>query len=126
MKRVSLAYIKGPNDTILMGKRNDTGLWTNPGGHVEKDECPMVALAREVEEETGLIAKDFKLIKCVYKKEKNLLLYIFEVKTSGEIDTSNDPDNECDHWYYIDPISVIDHLQVEAKYNDIIKHWFEN
>jgi 8-oxo-dGTP pyrophosphatase MutT (NUDIX family) len=126
MKRVALAYIVDDKDRLLMGRRNDSGKWTTPGGHVENGECPMAALAREVQEETGLEASSFKLAQCVYRKDRGILLYIFKVEVSGNVDTSGDPDNECDDWHYVDPIDVIDHLHMPMPHNSIIKLWFQS
>lgn len=38
---------------ILLLQRQDTGLWENPGGHLEPGESYQVAALRELAEETG-------------------------------------------------------------------------
>lgn len=41
---------------VLLGRRNDTGNWTLPGGIIDPGEQPADAACREVYEETGVIA----------------------------------------------------------------------
>lgn len=40
---------------ILLIERSDTGEWALPGGFVDRNEEPLIAAKREVEEETGLV-----------------------------------------------------------------------
>ena len=47
------------DDHVLLaqrGKQPDAGLWGFPGGHVERGETALAAAARELSEETGVIA----------------------------------------------------------------------
>jgi len=129
MRRVAVAYICNDYDELLMGKRNDNDKWTQPGGHVEKNECPVAAIAREVKEETGLNASKIELICAKFSQDRNgkdMLIYLFKVSTTGEVDTSNDPDNECDDWVFKDPIEVCNELHVPAEHNIALKYWFNN
>ena len=92
-KRVACCLLRDWKDDILMGKRNDNGLYTQPGGHLDKGECPYVGAIRELKEETGLDATDTKLVK-VCKNDK-IMLYVFEMSVSSdqEVDVSGDPDD---------------------------------
>ena len=49
---------QGRNHVLLVQRRNppDAGLWGFPGGHVEAGETALCAAARELAEETGVIA----------------------------------------------------------------------
>lgn len=125
-KRVAVCLIRDWKDDILMGKRNDNGLWTQPGGHLDKGECPYEGAIRELKEETGLDAVDLKLVKVI--KNGSVLVYGFEAKVnpSQEINVSGDPDNECDDWEYKDPNQVAEELHVPIERNVLLKYWIEN
>jgi len=51
-------YVLSPDRTqILLIFHNKLGRWLPPGGHVDDDELPHLAVVREVFEETGLQAR---------------------------------------------------------------------
>ncbi len=55
MKPCALAVIFNHDKTeVLLTKRRDVPLWVLPGGGIETEETPEVAVLREVFEETGL------------------------------------------------------------------------
>lgn len=124
--RVAIAYIVNDQDGLLMGKRNDNGLWTVPAGKIEQGECPFIGMARELKEETGLDAKDIKLVKAGFVEDMLLYLFHIEIDSEQEIDTSEDPDEECDTWAYEDPLDHADELHVPLSRNWAVKHWAEN
>jgi 8-oxo-dGTP pyrophosphatase MutT (NUDIX family) len=121
--RIAIGLIVNQENKMLMGKRNDTDKWTIPAGHIEENECPFAGMGRELKEETGLDAKEIKMVKAGF--EDGLLLYLFEIKIDFEqkIDTSGDPDKECDDWTYEDPFDHIYELHVPAHKNWALKHW---
>lgn len=125
-KRVAVCLLRDWKDDVLMGKRNDNGLYTQPGGHLDKGECPYQGAIRELKEETGLDATDVKLVKVI--KNGDILVYGFEAKVdpSQEIDVSGDPDKECDSWEYMDPNEVCEELHVPVERNVLLKYWIEN
>ena len=127
-KRVAVCLVINKDDKVLMGKRNDNGKWANPGGHLNKNECPFQGAIRELKEETGLDAVDVKLVRAGFKKDKGVLVYIFltEVDENQEIDTSNDPDKEFDSLEYIDFFDKIDELHVPAEHNWGLEYWANN
>lgn len=122
-KRIAISFIVDDKDRLLMGKRNDNGKWTVPGGHIDEGEDPFEGMIRELKEEAGLDAKELKLVKV--GMEDGLLLYLFEIKVDPDqkVDCSADPDNECDTFTYEDPFDHIDNLHVAAKKNWAVKHW---
>jgi len=125
-KRVAVAYITDSQDNILMGKRNDNGLWSQPGGHIEVGECPYMGMARELKEEAGLDALDMKIVAC--KMVGNMLIYLFKCKVdpNQKIDTSNDPDKEFDNLEYIDPNDVREELHVPIERNVTLHYWINS
>ena len=115
-------------DNILMGRRKDSGLYTNPGGGLDKGECPFHGAAREFLEETGLYLKSVKLLEVHLTPEKNLI-YMFQgflPEDSLTIDTTSDPDDEVNLWEYVDPNNIIEELHVPIRENLIIKYWIDN
>ncbi|MBV1926040.1 MAG: NUDIX hydrolase [Rhodobacteraceae bacterium] len=53
------------NDQVLLAKRRknpDSGLWGFPGGHVELGETALAAAARELQEETGIVANPIEYL----------------------------------------------------------------
>ncbi len=56
-----VAYIVYQN-SVLMIFHLEYQEWLPPGGHVELDEDPETALLREIEEETGIQAKDLEIM----------------------------------------------------------------
>jgi|GEM_PF-4712454 len=96
------------NGGLCMGKRNDNGKWTLPGGHADPGETPVEAALREVEEETGikldpdqLSPMDSKLI--TMDDGSTLKVYGFRVDLPGGVDTEtkHDPDGEVTDWDWI-------------------------
>jgi 8-oxo-dGTP pyrophosphatase MutT (NUDIX family) len=126
-KRVAICLITDDQDNVLLGKRNDNGKWTVPGGHLDVNEDPHLGACRELKEETGLEAKDVKLI-AVEKTPKNTIIYCFKVTLHDDqkIDTSNDPDNECEDWEYLDPNEIKEELHVPIQYNVALKCWINS
>lgn len=121
MKRAVVAIIYGPENKILMGRRKDTGKWTLPAGCCELGEDPRSAIVRETKEETGLTATETKLV--MVEINPNALVYLFEVKAEGNIDTSNDPDQEFDGpLTWEDPFDRVMELQIPAPNNTALKY----
>jgi 8-oxo-dGTP pyrophosphatase MutT (NUDIX family) len=124
-KRVAVAIIRDEKDNVLFGIRKDCGKYVNPAGKAEESEDIYQACIRELKEETGLDAIDLKLVKVGYKREKNIIVYIFDVKVdlNQKIDPSKYPDKEADIWAYIDPNDIIDHLHVPIEENWGLHYW---
>lgn len=126
-KRFAVAYIKDKYDNLFMGKRNDSGKWTQSAGGLYANEDPFVGMLRELKEETGLDGTIVKLLK-IGKKSKDSIIYLFEVQINPEqrIDPSKDPDDECKIWEYKDPIDIVDNLHVPLIENWAIQYWRDN
>ena len=58
----ALAYDQGRLLLILRGHEPGTGLWSVPGGRVERGETDSQALVREMAEETGLTVEPGPLV----------------------------------------------------------------
>ncbi len=61
---VGVGVILRDNDRVLLGKRKNSHgdqTWGFPGGHLDFGESPIECAARELLEETGLVASDFRV-----------------------------------------------------------------
>ncbi len=82
---VAAALVK-PDGRILLQKRPQgkamAGLWEFPGGKLEKGECPEAALARELQEELGILVHPEDMTAIAFASEAQadahmlLLLYL--------------------------------------------------
>jgi ADP-ribose pyrophosphatase YjhB (NUDIX family) len=105
MKEVaSIAVFNG--DKLLMGVRNDSGKWTLPGGHLEKNERPHDGAYRELEEETGIQASQLipigdELIEPAELKYQ-IRVYCFRYECETDVTAELDPDDEVKRWQWID------------------------
>lgn len=121
MKRAAVAIIYGPENKILMGRRRDSGKWTLPAGKCDHGEDPRSAIIREVKEETGLDVTDTKMV--MVEINSNALVYLFEVKVKGNMDTSKDPDQEFDGpLTWEDPFDWVMELEIPAPHNTALKY----
>lgn len=101
----SIAVVSGNH--ILMGKRNDNQRWTLPGGHLNGGEDPLTGAKRELLEETGIHVNDDDVTYLGSEQVetftgKKLVVHCFAVIGEYDTDTELDPDNEVQHWYYVD------------------------
>jgi ADP-ribose pyrophosphatase YjhB (NUDIX family) len=78
---------------ILLAHKRDFDLWTLPGGGIEKRETPIIAVTREIKEETGLDANVERLIGIYTKPSENDIIFAFlctvaggKIKENEEID----------------------------------------
>ena len=126
-KTYSIVLVRDWKDGIVMGRRNDNNLYTQPGGGANKGECAYACALREFFEETGVALTDIELIKVLINKNKDLI-YMFEGKIPENcvFDTSKDPDLEVDEWSFMDPNDVKEELHVPIEENAIIKYWMDN
>ena len=85
-KVVVAAVIRQGRSVLLVRRNNEPGmgLWALPGGYVEQGEVVEEALKREVQEETGLVARSFRLVGLYSRPGDPVLLAAYSVEAEGE------------------------------------------
>jgi len=132
VKRVAkVAIIR--NGNLLMGRRRDSGKWTEPGGHLEAGESPLQGAIREVKEETGveLDSSDITSLRSEFIKKpdgERLHAFTFRADISRKTPTTmkEDPDGEVHRWYWINLSGakgkeILDNLHVPMDKNVILR-----
>lgn len=126
---VAIAVMDG--NKLLMGRRRDTGKWTNPGGHMEPGEDRRVAAHRELREEAGIDIADMTYIGSRVTKDdegQRLLIHCFycHIPTGCPTTMKEDPDEEVHRWHWINvdggcPQHVADNLHVPLEQNILLQ-----
>ena len=132
MRRVAAIAILNDHH-LLMGRRRDTGKWTNPGGHLNEGEDPVAGAVREVQEETGLTLDPHlfrKLESRIVKKPggEKIEVHGFRVdlRTKPSTTIVADPDEEVQRWKWVktdtDLEHIVDNLHVPLTDNVLLPH----
>ena len=92
--KVAATTVIGYNNQVLLVKRGNEpgyGLWSLPGGYVDRGEIVEEAAAREVFEETGLNINITRLIGVFSQKDHPVIVIAFSgEQISGELQTSDE------------------------------------
>jgi hypothetical protein len=106
IQQVSVVALLTDN-SILLGKRRDSGKWVMPGGLKEGSETPQECASRELLEETGISIPPEKMNYVGSSMDgvdgQLFQVDLFCVSTSDELtaDGSKDPDQEISVWKWI-------------------------
>ena len=96
VNQVAVGIIRDINGKLCLSKRKKNvhlaGYWEFPGGKVEPDESPEIALNRELFEEVGISVGEFELIDMVYFDygAKQVELHFFLIKSYQGIVTAKE------------------------------------
>lgn len=92
------AAIVDKNNRILIIQRRDNGKWEPPGGVLELEESIPAGLAREVQEETGLMIEVERLTG-IYKNTKlGVVALVFRASLIGGKPTTGDETAQIEWW----------------------------
>jgi ADP-ribose pyrophosphatase YjhB (NUDIX family) len=87
------AVISGADGGVLLTRRRDGGECVLPGGSLEEAEAPWDAVAREVNEETGLQIGEPHLVGVYVKRRERDLVFVFRAAAiGGELRASEERD----------------------------------
>lgn len=93
MRLYADAIVTNQFNQVLFVRRNDSRTWAPPGGSLEAGELPTDALAREVEEETGLKVMPVRLVGLYFRPEEpqGILVFVFRcIQRGGQLRTSRE------------------------------------
>ncbi len=90
----AFAVIFDDTSRVLLCHRTDRDMWNLPGGRVERHESPWVAVAREVEEEVGLLVRVERLLGVYSVPERcDLVLNFLCIVEGGTARRSDEADD---------------------------------
>ena len=102
--RVGVGVLVVNNDMTLLGKRinsHGSGTWSLPGGHLEFGETPHDCALRELQEETGLIAKETtkeSWTNDFFENEEKHYITLFMIVTKFEGTLTLKEPEKCSEW----------------------------
>ena len=106
-RRRAATIIVKDGDKFLMGKTNEEGRWTLPGGWVDDLESVHGGALRELREETGIMASRLKflgsrLVESEMGKPVEVAIYQCQWDGSVAPTGKHDPDKEVKKWEWFD------------------------
>jgi len=116
-------------DSILLIQRKYPpmqGCWGLPGGFVERDEDPLLAVLRELEEETGLIGEKPELLMVMGNPKrdprKHIVSIVYEVEVQDGEPQAGDDAADARFWSLEEVLSG--QVELAGDHLEIIKNWF--
>jgi 8-oxo-dGTP diphosphatase len=105
--RVGVAVVVRRENTVLLGQRtgaHGAGEWAFPGGKVDYGEDPLTCSARELEEESGLVAVNFQPLPfwsndIFITDEKHFVTLFIACDYAGGAAERREP-NKCLEWMW--------------------------
>jgi mutator protein MutT len=121
------------NGNVLMARRsaarpNHPNTWSFPGGHVEMGETIEQALARELREEIGILARLPSFLTCLHENPEGvrqaITYHLFAIEAwEGEVTNLGDEHSEL-RWVPVAAASALPDLALNA-YRDVFSSLVE-
>ncbi len=110
----TLCFVRNGDDILLMKRSSHKRVFPNQynglGGHIERDEDPLVGAIREIQEESGLSVHNVRLC-AVYNidagQETGIVLFVFTAWSDNR-DFVDDSDEGTLHWIPLDTLLSLD------------------
>ena len=120
--------ITNKHDHALVLKAHYKPYWSFPGGWIEKNQTPLQAAVRELEEETNILIDQEQLsFAFILNRVSDIMQsYQFIFKSSLEVDESHDivaQDSEIEAWRFVSREEV---LADKSSYGSAVVLWAEN
>ena len=116
-------------DSILLIQRKYPpmqGYWGLPGGFVERDEDPLIAVIRELEEETGMVGENPELLMVMGNPKrdprKHIVSIVYEVDVGNGEPQAGDDAADARFWSLEEVLSG--QVELAGDHLEIIKNWF--
>ena len=88
----------------ILFARESSGMWLLPGGKIERGELPIIAVARELFEETGSVTHAARFL--FTHRSRTSLHHVFRVELSTEFPPKAREEIEAIEWF--DPVKIYD------------------
>ena len=103
---VAVIVTDAKKEKLLIGKRDEDGTWTSPGGGADVGELPKQAALRELFEEAGITVEESQLVELpMGYAHGNRPVFKFMTTLSPEqektITSAHDPDKEVAKWEWV-------------------------
>lgn len=116
---------------ILLQLRGDKRIWSLPGGTMEFGESSVDTCCREFLEETGISVEPVRLLNVYTNSEEQYpngdvcqsVLFVYEVKTTGEVDIANFQNEETLQLGYFSREEIAD-LALTDKHRLVIEEYY--
>ena len=108
-------------DKVLVIHMDQVNGWGLPGGHIEHDETPDEAIARELHEECGVASNDLKHVDFFMHSEGKLILAYAGTTDQLELKSPQDNLEGIPKWLTRDEFELI---EIEPNYRTlVINEW---
>lgn len=112
-----------PFGEVLLGRRNEDGKYTPPGGSANEGETPERTATRELFEEAGIVALPHQLKRLPEIATTNgKICHCYLFVTDQQPDSSLDPDEEVDKWKWYAKDQLPEGLKKDPRRHESVRN----